>query len=117
MKSGKYDVAVIGSGAGGIYTAALLAHRGYKVILLESLERLGGRFSTEEYQGFKLPTGAILLHTKGSTEDIFDEVGAKFDVRDASRISLWIDGVWHELPAKGQIRFLLSLLNIAGGRE
>ena len=117
MKSGKYDVTVIGSGAGGIFTAALLAHRGYKVILLESLERLGGRFSTEEYQGFKLPTGAILLHTKGSVEDIFDEVEARFDVRDASKISLWIDGAWHELPAKGQIRFLLSILNIAGGEQ
>jgi len=117
MKSGKYDITVVGSGAGGIYTAALLAHRGYKVLLLERMERLGGRFSTEEYQGFKLPTGAILLHTRGSTEDIFNEVGAKFDVRDASRISLWIDGVWHELPAKGQIRFLLSILNIAGAEQ
>ena len=117
MKSDKYDVAVVGAGAGGIFTAALLAHRGYKVLLLEKLDRLGGRLSTEEYNGFKLPTGAILLHTKGDTEEIFDEVGAKFDVRDASRISIWVDDVWHELPAKGQIRFLLSIINIAGEEQ
>jgi phytoene dehydrogenase-like protein len=117
MKSGKYDVTVIGSGAGGIFSAALLAHRGYKVLLLEKMAQLGGRFSTEEYQGFKLPTGAILLHTKGSTEDIFNEIGLKFNVRDASGVSLWIDGTWHELPAKGQIKFLLSILNIAGAEQ
>jgi len=117
MKSGRYDITVIGSGAGGIFSAALMAHRGYKVLLLEKTERLGGRFSTEEYQGFKLPTGAILIHTKGSTEDIFNEVGASFEVRDASGVSLWIDGAWHELPAKGQIRFLLSILNIAGAEQ
>ena len=117
MKSGRYDVTVIGSGAGGIFSAALLAHRGYKVLLLEKMEQLGGRFSTEEYQGYKLPTGAILLHTKGSTEDIFNEIGLKFDVRDASGVSLWIDGAWHELPDKGQIKFLLSILNIAGAEQ
>ena len=51
-----YDVIVIGSGIGGIASATLLAKAGYKTLLIESKERLGGRFSTIQHDGFKLPT-------------------------------------------------------------
>jgi len=106
-----YDVAVIGSGIGGLCSAALLAHRGYKVILVESLGRLGGRFSTVEYKGFKITTGALGIPTKEVTEDIYREVGADFDVTDVTRNSVWINHNWYELPEKGQLRSLLSIVN------
>jgi len=63
MKAGwreiRYDVVVIGSGVGGIVSAALLAMAGYRALFLEKRPRLGGRFSTEKIGGFKLPTGAM----------------------------------------------------------
>ena len=65
MKPNEYDVAIIGSGIGGLCSAALLAHRGYKVVLVETLERLGGRFSTIEYEGFKITTGALGYPLRG----------------------------------------------------
>jgi len=114
MKPNEYDVAIIGSGIGGLCSAALLAHRGYKVILVESRERLGGRFSTIEYEGFKITTGALGIPTKGIVEGIYRQVGADFDVTDVSESSIWIDGKWYELPQKGQISFLLSLVNAIG---
>ena len=114
MKADEYDVAVIGSGIGGLCSAALLARRGYKVILVESLERLGGRFSTVDYEGFKITTGALGIHTKGVIEDVYHQVGADFDVTNVTRNSIWIDGKWHELPQKGQISFLLSLVDAIG---
>ncbi len=114
MKQNGYDVAVIGSGIGGLCSAALLAHRGYRVIMVEALDRLGGRFSTVEYEGFKITTGALGIHTKGVIEDIYREVGAKFDVTDVSQTAIWIDGRWYELPQKGQIGFLLSLVDAIG---
>jgi phytoene dehydrogenase-like protein len=110
----KYDIAVIGSGIGGVCAAALLAHRGYRIIMVESLGRLGGRFSTVDHQGFKITTGALGIPAKGVVEDIFRTVKADFDVSDVSRSSLWIDGKWYELPQKGQISFLLSLVNAIG---
>ena len=109
MKQGKYDVVVIGSGMGGLCSAALLVKNGYKTLVVESLERVGGRFSTEEYEGFRLPTGGVGVQTRGVIQGIFEEVGAKFDIVDVSRHFIWIDGSWVELPEKGQVRFLLSL--------
>jgi len=114
MKPNEYDVAIIGSGIGGLCSAALLAHRGYKVILVEALARLGGRFSTVDYDGFKITTGALGIHTKGVIDEVYREVGADFDVTDVSKTSIWIDGNWYELPQKGQIGFLLSLVDTVG---
>ena len=56
-----YDIIIIGSGLGGITAASLLSRKGFKPLVVESRSRIGGRFSTFEYEGFKLPTGAILI--------------------------------------------------------
>lgn len=114
LQGGEYDIAVIGSGIGGLGAAALLAHRGYKVVLVEALERLGGRFSTVEHEGFKITTGALGIHTRGIIEDTYREVGADFEVTDVSMSSIWLDGKWYELPYKGQLGFLLSLVDAIG---
>ena len=114
MKPNEYDVAVIGSGIGGLCSAALLAHRGYKVILVESHERLGGRFSTIDYQGFKITTGALGIHTKGIIDEVYRQAGADFDITDVSNTSIWIDGKWYDVPQRGQVSFFLSLVNAIG---
>jgi phytoene desaturase len=75
-----FDVAVIGSGIGGLCAGALLAKRGYRTLLAEGLDHWGGRLSTVEKDGYKLPTGAILLHRDGPVEKIYKEVGARFEV-------------------------------------
>ncbi|MFX1450836.1 MAG: FAD-dependent oxidoreductase, partial [Promethearchaeota archaeon] len=56
-----YDVTIIGSGLGGLTAAALLSRKGFKTLVVEKKDRLGGRFSTMEYKGFNLPTGAIII--------------------------------------------------------
>jgi len=109
MTNGKYDVVVIGSGMGGLCSTALLALYGYKVLCVESLGRPGGRFSTDEFEGFKLPTGGIGIECRAMVQGVFEEVGAKFDVEDISRHFVWWKGSWIELPERGQMRFLLSL--------
>ena len=117
MTNKKYDVLVAGSGIGGLCSAALLAHHGYKVLLVEKLDRLGGRFSTIEQEGFKVPTGAVAIASRGVIEETFKEVGATFDVREAGHTAVWMEGKWHELPERGQIRALLSLLDKVGASK
>ncbi|MEJ1092972.1 phytoene desaturase family protein [Microbacterium istanbulense] len=48
---------VIGGGVAGLATAALLAHEGHDVRLLERGDRVGGRAGTVERDGFRFDTG------------------------------------------------------------
>lgn len=48
---------IIGAGAGGLATAALLAREGHDVTVLERLDRVGGRAGTLEREGFRFDTG------------------------------------------------------------
>lgn len=48
---------VIGGGIAGLATAALLAHEGHEVQLLEQRDRVGGRAGSLERDGFRFDTG------------------------------------------------------------
>jgi phytoene dehydrogenase-like protein len=67
----RFDAVVIGAGVGGLVAAARLAMAGRRPLLIEAEARLGGRFSTIEQSGYKLPTGAVAVETKGPFWDIF----------------------------------------------
>ena len=49
---------VVGSGVGGLCAGARLAAAGTRVTVVERLRQVGGRWSTREIDGFKIPTGA-----------------------------------------------------------
>ena len=78
------DVLVIGAGAGGLFAAARLAHLGYRTLVVERLDKVGGRASTDDIDGFKVNTGAIVIEVGGITEETCREVGAAFDIREPS---------------------------------
>jgi phytoene desaturase len=80
----EFDAIVIGAGAGGLFTAARLAHRGYRTLVLERLDKVGGRASTDDIEGFKVNNGAIVIEVGGITQQTCEEVGAPFDIREPS---------------------------------
>ena len=75
------DAVVIGAGAGGLCAAARLVHAGLRPILIESRDKVGGRASTEQIDGFIVNEGAIALEVGGVFEETFQLVGAPLDLR------------------------------------
>jgi phytoene desaturase len=109
-----YDVAVVGSGVGGLCAGALLARRGFRTLLVEDQDRWGGRLSTIEKNGFKLPTGAILLHRDGPLEKVFKEAGARFEVVNLPKtLHCRIEGKDYQMKLNNP----LTLIDVASDLE
>ncbi|MDQ2813932.1 MAG: NAD(P)/FAD-dependent oxidoreductase [Actinomycetota bacterium] len=111
-----FDVIVVGAGAGGLLTAARLAHLGYRTLVAERLGYVGGRASTRDIDGFKVNNGAIVIETGGATQQTFAEVGAVFDVRVPDPPVLYRIGGKDVDVTGGGWGFLLSRLTRHGAR-
>jgi phytoene desaturase len=111
-----YDALVVGAGAGGLFAAARLSHRGYRVLVVERLDRVGGRAATEVIDGFAVNNGAIVIELGGITEETFAEVGARFDVRRPTPPLLYRIGGRDVDVTGGGWGFLLSKLTRQGAK-
>ncbi len=74
-----YDVVVIGSGVGGLTTAALLAKEGCKVLVLEKSSRIGGCCSAYRKEGYSFDVGAVFVLFKEVYDLLFDHLGLDLD--------------------------------------
>ncbi len=110
----KSDVAIIGSGIGGLCAGALLAHGGYRVTILERMTILGGRYTSVKYKGFTIPTASWML-LYGEDDPVYitlREVGAtKIEMKGAGTpvAKYRINGKVYDWPEKGALRYLLSV--------
>lgn len=77
-----YDCIVLGAGAGGLSAAARLASAGRKVLVLERLERVGGRAGSELIDGFIVNVGAIAIELGSTFEETFQLLEVPLDIRE-----------------------------------
>jgi len=86
------DAIVIGAGLGGATSAALLAHAGYRVLVLERDVHPGGCAASYEDAGYRFAVGATVgmgLEPGGLVRRVFDRVGLTpryLDVDPAIRV-------------------------------
>lgn len=116
MSTAQFDAVVVGAGAGGLFTAARLSHRGYRTLVVERLDKVGGRASTDDIDGFKVNNGAIVIEVGGITEETCQEVGARFDIREPSPPILYRIGGKDIDVTGGGWGFLLGKLTRQGAK-
>ncbi len=57
MPESAHDVVVVGAGVAGLSCARELARLGLDVVLLEAAERVGGRVTSDDVDGFVVDRG------------------------------------------------------------
>lgn len=73
------NVAVIGSGLGGLAAACTLAARGYSVTVFEKNDWIGGKAAVLDAQGFRFDMGPTILTLPEVLRRIFAEAGEDLD--------------------------------------
>lgn len=68
---------VIGAGLGGLATAARLAHRGWRVTIVERDSSPGGKMNQWRAGGFRFDTGPSLITMPWVFEDFFRDIGLR----------------------------------------
>ncbi len=102
-------VVVIGAGPGGLTSAMLLAHRGFKVTLVEKESVVGGRSREIRLGDYSFDTGPTFLHQKFVLDEMFGEVGRKAeDYLDFVKLNpmtrlTWGDTTLHSYPTREQM--------------
>lgn len=73
-----FDVAIVGAGFGGLVAGALLSQKGYKVIVIEAHDKVGGFASHFRRKGYSFEVAVHLIEGRSSSnfrDLVFDELG------------------------------------------
>ena len=94
-------ILIVGAGPGGLAAGMLLAHRGFRVTIVEKNDHVGGRNAELRLDGFSFDLGPTFLHQKFCLDEIFAETGRAsdellefVDLKPMTRLS-WGDTALH----------------------
>lgn len=74
-------VVIVGAGPGGLTSAMILTHRGYRVTVFEKDDRVGGRNQTLQLGDYVFDTGPTFLMMTFILREVFREAGEDADKR------------------------------------
>lgn len=88
------------------------------MILVERLRQVGGRWSTRDVDGFKLPTGAFLIALDDPLAATFAELGVDFPVRPIEeRTAYLVGGELVNTGERGGLRALVGAAAAVDGSD
>ena len=102
----EFDVAVIGAGYGGVTAAALLAHDGHRVALVDKTPRAGGKTQTLDRKGYRyemfgavgIPAADSRFHELVDTLGLGDQVDLMVPEGDKAAVHYRApDGAWRTM--------------------
>lgn len=105
-----FDVVVIGAGAGGLSSAAWLCAAGKKVLVVDSKDRVGGRATSYQLDGFTINEGAIAIELGSVFEETLKAVGKDIDLREPNPATVFRVDSKIINPAKGGWGVLLGTM-------
>lgn len=110
-----YDALVVGAGAGGMAAAARLSASGFTTLLVERCDRVGGRASTVDIEGFRVNTGALIIELGGENARLFEDLGLTISARIPRQPLVLRLGRWDVPMMNGVTGLVLRALLAAVG--
>ena len=106
------DVVVVGGGMAGLTAACYLARAGAAVTLFERASNLGGRASTQTYEGYRFNRGAHAFYTGGAASSVFQELGITYRYGSPTETYVLRQGTLHLLPTSPLALLRTDLLSV-----
>jgi phytoene dehydrogenase-like protein len=97
--SEKFDVIIIGCGPAGMIAGALLSNLGKRVLMIEKMDRLGGRACGFQYRGITFDYGMHLMIT--SDDGVLGQTLKKLKIdapwKQIPGLKVYSDGSWRDM--------------------
>ncbi|HKM30285.1 MAG TPA: NAD(P)/FAD-dependent oxidoreductase [Bacilli bacterium] len=106
----EYDVIVVGGGIAGLTSAAYLCKYGYKTLLCEKEDRLGGLVGTFKEEGFAFDWGIRAFENSGILFPMLKNLGIEIDFVH-SPVSIGIDTEWVRINSQADIDKYFQMLD------
>jgi len=112
------QIVVVGGGLAGLAASISLARAGKRVTLFERSQQLGGRATTQLYDGFRFNLGPHAVYSGGAGREVLRELAIHIFGRRPPNAGVALrDGKTHRLPGNLASLLVTSLLTPAAKLE
>jgi phytoene dehydrogenase-like protein len=106
---GQYDAIIIGGGIAGLTAGAYLSKSGYRPLIIEQQEKIGGLISSFDYKGFVFDGGIRSIESSGVIKPMIRDLDLDVDFLK-SKVTLGIENEVISLENKSNIEDFEKLL-------
>ena len=113
MEDSRGQVIIVGAGVSGLTAGYLLARKGFKIVVIEKEDRVGGLARSFYYDNFFFDIGPHRFHTDDKAVQAFvEEVLGENKIVLPRSSGVWMFEAYHDWPLNWEIIFKLPPLVI-----